>query len=216
MNWFRFAAMVALVCAMAACGSQSGDGDQTSDGVPPAAGQAADGADGAGVAIPAYNLGDVEVNTRIVLQAATRSLTPTVQYEELGTLREPVAVANATVKQPHPAEFWITSGMESRTSYRSQDTVYLKVEVTAEGTAEPLAVKSYVVSKDDIHRKLQTIDINLMEHLNPLPKSVLVQSTLTIAWFPDTAPMEVSAENPDLSKAQVQTKLSNPLRINFE
>lgn len=215
MNWLRVTVVLLLACA-AACSSKSGDtpGD-TDDGVAVPSGDV-NQLTGEISAVPAYNLGDVEVATRVVLQLATQSLTPAVQYEELGTLREKVAVANATVKAPRPAEFWVKSTVESRSAYRAEDAVYLKAEVTADGVAEPLAVNTYVVSGEDINRKPQTVEFNLMEKLNTVPDSVLLQTRLTIVWFPSTSPMTVNVENPDLSKGQVQEKLSNPLRINFE
>ncbi len=207
-------AMLALVCVVAACGSkekQSGE-----DGATPAAAPGAEHPVDAASAIPAYNIGDVEYMTRAVVQVSQRSLTPTVEYQELGTLREKVTVANAMVKAPHPAEFWIKSSVESRGAYRKEDTVYLKAEVKAEGIAEPLAVNAYVVSGNEIQGKPQTVEINLMEKLNPLPKSVLIQTYLTLVWFPDTSPMTVDAANPDLSKGQTQEIRGNTLRINFE
>lgn len=210
MNWSRLAVLLALVC-VAACNTE-----QKPDGETPAAEPGADGLTADVSAIPAYNLGDVEVTTRVALQVMEKSLTPTVQYEELGTLREKVAVANARVKAPRPAEFWIKSTVESKGAYRAEDTIYLKAEVKADGVAEPLVVNTYVVSGGNIHGKPQTVEFNVMEKLNPLPDSVLLQTHLTIVWFPSTNPMSVDIANPDLSKGQVQEKLSNPLRIDFE
>lgn len=210
MNWLRSAVLLVLVSAAGCNPGQQSDGDTP---------KADPGADGTAVEVsmtPAYNLGDVEVKTRTALQVATQSLTPTVQYEELGTLTEKVAVANAIVKAPRPTEFWVRSTVESRSAYRKEDTIYLKAEVKADGVAEPILVNTYLVSGGEIEDKPQTVEFNLMEKLNPLPDSVLLQTHLTIAWFPDTAKATVDAVNPDLSRAQVQIKMGNPLRINFE
>lgn len=212
MNWLRAAAVFSLVC-VAACNSETAQPDSAASA---AEAGASDGLPDEVSAIPAYNLGDVEVATRAVLQVATQSLTPTVQYEELGTLREKVAVANAIVKAPRPAEFWIKSTLESRSAYRKEDAIYLKAEVKAEGVAEPLAVNTYVVSGGELRGNPQTVEINLLEKLNPLPASVLVQTYVTIVWFPTTSPLLIDTANPDLSKGQVQEIRSNPLRIDFE
>jgi len=212
MNWLRAAAVFSLVC-VAACNSETAQPDSAASA---SEAGASDGLPDEVSAIPAYNLGDVEVATRAVLQVATQSLTPTVQYEELGTLREKVAVANAIVKAPRPAEFWIKSTLESRSAYRKEDAIYLKAEVKAEGVAEPLAVNTYVVSGGELRGNPQTVEINLLEKLNPLPASVLVQTYVTIVWFPTTSPLLIDTANPDLSKGQVQEIRSNPLRIDFE
>lgn len=216
MNWLQTVAVVAVAVCVAACGSKSTETPGgPNDGTTIPSGEV-NLLTGEISAVPAYNLGDVEVATRVVLQVATQSLTPNVQYEELGTLREKVAVANASVKAPRPSEFWVKSFVESRSAYRAEDAVYLKAEVVADAVAEPLLVNTYVVSGDEIFRKPQTVEFNLMEKLDSIPDSILLQTKLTIVWFPSTSPTTVDAENPDLSKGQVQEKLSNPLRINFE
>lgn len=212
MKWMCLCAVLALLGA-AGCGSKSAE--PSANGTPNAVANPAVPA-GTTSAMPVYNLGDVEFMTRVVVQVAQKSLTPAVEYQELGTLREKVTVANANVKGPRPQEFWITSLVESRQSYRAQDAIFLKAEVKADGATEPLAVNTYLVSGADLHRKPQTVDINLMEKLNPVPDSVLIQTHVTLVWFPDTSVMSVDATNPDFSKGQVQEIRSNTLRINFE
>jgi hypothetical protein len=167
------------------------------------------------VLAPSYNLGDVDFSTVPSVRLSDRSKSGSIQYEEHKTLRGDVAVANATVLSPHPANLWIAATIESPLGYPSGDAVLVRMSVTVDTRKDPLETKTFVFSGKGLITHPERVELDLMKYLNPAPASVLVQSRIQIVWFPNTDPATINPDTVDVSKGQTLDKLSNPLRINF-
>ncbi len=212
MKWFQAAAMLALL-GLAAC--QPKQPDSSEGATTPTNGSPVNPALAASVAVPAYNLGDVDVSTVPMVLLSERSRSQYIDYMEQRTLRKDIAIANANVRQPYPSELWVTTLIESPRGYRPTDAVLVRVSLLIDSHTEPIAKKDYVWSGKAISGNPEIFETDLMPFLKPLPKSLLVKARIRIVWFPDTDPATITPETADESKGQVLDKQSNAFRINF-
>lgn len=166
--------------------------------------------------VPTYNLGDVDFSTVPSLLLSEKSKSPSIEYNEQKTLRGHVAIANATVRSPRPANLLIRALIESSLGYPATDSVYVKMMVMADTRKDPLVTKTWVFSGKTLALRPESEEVDLMPFLDPSVKSVLVQSKIEIIWFKNTPPSEIHVDAIDPSKGQKLEKLSNPLRIDFK
>ena len=212
MKWYRAAAVFGMV-ALAAC-------QPPKPGVPKNAqtpGDTGDPSLAAAVAVPDYNLGDVDVAVILTEQLSERSRSQHIEYNEVEVpLRKTISLANATVNQPYPSELWVKTTVHSPRGFRPTDTVLLRVSILAEGKTEPLLKKDIVWSGTAMTGRPETFEVDLIPALKPLPASTLIKAQAKIVWFPNTDPLTITPETADDSKGQVLEKNSNPLRIDFK
>ena len=214
MKWFQALAILAAI-SLEACQPPESKPPAAAD--PSGAGAAADPGLAASVAVPAYNLGDVEVATIPTVSLSGRSSSQYTEYMELrNPLTKSLANAIATVHSPLPSEFWVTTAIGSSRGFRDTDTVLARVSLKLDTQKEPIATKAYVWSGKTLAKHSETFEIDLMPFLKPTPESVMVQAWVKIVWFPDTDPATITPETADDSKGESVEKLSNPFRIDFK
>jgi len=211
MKRYRIAAILALIC-VAGCQRRETNSPAPAD----TGGADPTGSLAASVAVPAYNLGDVDVATVPSVELSERSRSQYISYEELRNLRKELSIANANVRQPLPSELWVIGVIDSAYGYRDSDAVLAHVELKLDNRPEPVVVKDYVWSGKTLQQKPETFEADIMPFLAPVPESVLVQLYVTLYWFPDTDASTIMPGTADLTKAQKHEKRSNPLRINFQ
>jgi len=212
MKWYRVLPVLALI-GLAACQPPKPK-DPAAANSPTAK---ADPALAASVAVPEYNLGDVEVSTRPELSLGERSRSQQIQYVEMrDPIRNELRLATGTVRKPAPSELWVTTTIGSPRGFRDTDAVLARVTLTIDTQKEPIATKAYVFSGKTLVKHPESFEADLIPFLKTVPESVLVLARVKIVWFPNTDPLTIAPETADDSKGQTVEKLSNPLRIDFK
>jgi len=213
MKWYGVLPLLAAISLAACQKPESTPAGSSPSPVSPAA----DPALAASAVVPEYNLGDVDVAILPELSMSERSRSQHIQYTEMRSpLRKELKMANATVKQPLPAELWVRAGIVSPRGLRDTDAVLVRVTLTIDSQQEPIATQAYVFSGKTLTKTPESFETDLVPYLKSLPESVLVLAKVNVVWFPNTDPATITPETADDSKGQTLEKLSNPLRIDFK
>ncbi len=195
---------------LVSCSQESAPPPDDSAGVPPTNANAP-------IEAPAsYNLGDVETSFRLTVKVASKSQRGTVEYAELQTKKFELAMAEAHIKKPYPEQLWLVSEINARRALRPQDAILLRLRVYAEGTEAPIAEKAMVWKGSGKPGQADSLEVDLVPHVNSLATSVLVHARTEILWFADTDAESIDPSNVTQTPTGRVEKLSNTLRVSYE
>lgn len=162
-----------------------------------------------------YNIGDVDYVFKLLTQLAEESQIGNVAYTENNTKRGDLAMAEAIVSKPYPANLWVTATAKTPVGLRQTDAVLVHQKVFIDGRPDPIAQQSFVWTYREGAHNPNVIKVDLMPHLDAVSESILLYSRAQIIWFPDRSKDSVSLTEEPLTPQHSIEKISNTLRITF-
>jgi len=158
-----------------------------------------------------FGIGDVETSIESNLNLDPNMDLTNVQLNHLFTQNEILAKVEVRVLKPYPEKMLLTLMFKSNNDFKGH-AVQVIPHIFLDDKDIPL--EGFVLGENAmIERPVRTIDI--FEHLDNIPSTILVRSETEINLFLDTDKSEITLETPPTELTQSITKLGNPVRINF-
>lgn len=165
------------------------------------------------------DIGDVESGTTITGAVAEESRGPSVEAEEVKTLRGDITMSTATVRPPYPPELWVRFQIKSRSGANLKKRL--------------VVIRGKMVRDEQAIGTLQTMlggsdesgggtdrptefKVDVLSGLAAPPNSILVYAEADLLLLPeDTDPASVDPATVNVAPGDRATIRSNPVRINF-
>lgn len=158
-----------------------------------------------------FGIGDVETSLEMVLILDETTDLTNVRFEEFRTKKKDLAKVDVFVQKPYPEELNLLLQIKSFDNFPGH-AVQLRPHVYLDG--KDIALEGFIYGSQAVLNRHE-FKVNVFEHLEGDPSSILVHAELEIALFVDTDEFEVTLDTPPTEKVQTVLKLSNPVRIDF-
>ena len=158
-----------------------------------------------------FGIGDAETSIDVTLTLKPDQDMSNISEIESITSKYVLAKLDVNVVKPYPEQLLIEMRLESFDNFPGH-AVQVKPRIFFDDVQvdlDALIYGSLSMGKRD------KIVIDAMQHLNPIPKTVLVRGELEINLFLDTDETTVTGDTPVTPSTQSLVKLTNPIRINF-
>lgn len=158
-----------------------------------------------------FGIGDVETSLDMVLVLDETTDMTNVRFEEFKTKKKELAKIDVTVRKPYPEELNLILRIKSFDNFTGH-AVQLRPHVRLDG--KDIALEGFIYGSRAILDRHE-FKVNIFDHIEGDPSSILVHVELDITLFLDTDESEVTLETPPTENVQTVLKLSNPVRIDF-
>lgn len=164
-----------------------------------------------GIAPIKFGIGDVETSIKMAFSISPDMDLTNVQYEQTLTQHQEIAKVDVRVSKPYPEKMLLTLGfriINDFTGHAAQVIPHIFLD------DKDVPLEGFVLGGNATAESPEfTIDI--FEHLDTIPSTILVHPELEINLFLDTDESEITPETPPTELTQSVTKLGNPVRIDF-
>lgn len=164
-----------------------------------------------GVAPLRFGIGDVETSIEMILTLDSDMDLTNVQIQQALTKNKKLAKVEVRVLKPYPEKMLLTLGFRITNNFAGH-AVQVIPHIFLDDKDLPL--EGFILGGNTASERPEfTIDI--FEHLDTIPSTILVHPELEIKLFLDTDKSEITLETPPTELTQSITKLGNPVRIDF-
>ena len=164
-----------------------------------------------GVAPVEFGIGDVETSIETNLSLDPDMDLTNVQLNQLFTKNKKLAKVEVRVSKPYPEKMLLTLIFKTSDNF-AKHAVQVIPHIFLDDKDIPL--EGFVLGGNAIfERPVRTIDI--FEHLDNIPSTILVRSEIELKLFLNTEKSEITLETPPTELTQSITKLGNPVRRDF-
>ena len=158
-----------------------------------------------------FGIGDVETSIETTFSLHSEMNFANVQLNQLFTKNKKLAKVEVVVLKPYPEEMLLTLGFRNYDNFAGH-AVQVIPHIFLDDKDVPL--EGFVLGGNAMaERHERTIDI--FDHLDAIPSTILVRPEIELNLFLDTDKSEITLETPPTELTQSITKLGNPVRIDF-
>lgn len=158
-----------------------------------------------------FGIGDVETSLAVTLTLDKEMDLANIQLEEARTRKTDLAKVDVIVRKPYPEELNLILRIKSSDNFVGH-AVQVKPHIYFD--AKDVALEGFIYGNRAVLDR-HDFKINVFDHLEGSPSSILVYVKLEINLFLNTSESEITLETPPTEHTQSVTKLSNPVRIDF-
>lgn len=158
-----------------------------------------------------FGIGDVETSLDMVLILDETTDLTNVRFEEFRTKKKDLAKVDVFVGKPYPEELNLILKIKSFDNFTGH-AVQLRPTLHLDG--KDIALEGFVYGSTAVLDRRE-FKVNIFDHLEGDPSSVLAHVELEIDLFLNTDESEVTLDTPPTENVQSVLKLSNPVRIDF-
>lgn len=159
-----------------------------------------------------FGVGDVETSLKLELTTGDKNDPVAVLYDAVENRKYELSKAQMTVGSPYPEALWVTINLRSTANFGGH-----AVQVKPKLFLDNREIASFAYMTGSQARKdTKAFEVDIMKHLEEIPDTLLLHSTVDIKLFLDTDESTITVDTPPEPATQTATKLSNPLRIHFD
>ncbi len=167
--------------------------------------------DPSGASPVVFGIGDVETSLDMTLTLDEEMDLTNVEFEEVLTKKYEIAKIDVLVRKPYPEELILLLKIKSFDNFAGH-AAQIRPHVYFDD--KDVVLDGFIYGSTAVLTRRE-FRVNLFEHLEGSPSSVLVHAELEISLFLNTDESEVTLETPPTERTQSVTKLSNLVRIEF-
>lgn len=158
-----------------------------------------------------FGIGDVETSFGVTLTLDGETDLTNIQLEEARTRKADLAKIDVILRKPYPEELNLVLRIKSSDNFVGH-AVQVKPHIYFD--AKDVALEGFIYGNSAVLEQHE-FKVNVFDHLESSPSSILVHAELEISLFLNTDESEITLETPPTEHTQSVTKLSNPVRIDF-
>ena len=194
-----------IICVGCSPKVRAPEGDPTGDGLPRSPLTATE-------AVIEFGIGDVETSILIVLTMDESQESESVQYEEVETKKYEIAIVQTNIVKPYPEKLMLAVKIRTFDAFE-EHAVQVKPRIFF-GEDKVVDLEGFIFG-GDAGRARRQISVDLFEHVQDIPESMLLRVETELNLFMDAGKSGITPETPLTPETRSVIKLSNPMRINF-
>jgi hypothetical protein len=156
-------------------------------------------------------IGDVESQMRVTITLSGRNESPNLRSKETQAKTEVISFVEVTATKPYPEKLFLFVNTESVANFPGH-AVKAKVYIFVD---DKKVDEFRFVYGRNAREEHNNYTIDLMEHLDETPTSVLVRAEADLVFYKDTDQDTIAIDSPEENATASAIKLSNPVRVNF-
>jgi len=159
-----------------------------------------------------FGIGDVETSILINVTMDESMNSATLHFEEVETKKYEIAIVRVAVAKPYPESLPVIVRLRRWEGFVGHEVQVKPRLYIGEDTVIDLDAFLF---GNGVGSSIRETTVDLMEHLDEVPESLLVRVEADLNLFLDGADSGITIESPTTPETQSVVRLSNPMRIIF-